>query len=391
MRPSLNILDDELTAGSSTRRCASWPRSAWRSAGRRCAGGCSTTACLSTTAANGCSSRATSWRRRSRPRRPRSCCTTVTASRTPTSAATGSTSSRARPASRSSTTGPARRAWRTRPTSSSTSASPTGSPTSRTSPRPSRPTTTSRPQVSDAWRLYMTLTNSKKPVVSGAFTEHGVPRMVEMMQLFRRRPGRPHRPADVDLHDHRDRQLPVQRGLLPEPHRLRRGGHRGRDRAGHADGPDRAGDDRRRHGLPHGRRPGRDHDGPDRPARRAGPVRRGAGDVPHEDRQLADVGHRGAPARRGVRRGRQVARPADAVVHGPVGRPDPRRPGRRGDVRQRAHRGARRGQLRVRARGCSTSCSCSACPSSSSTTRCAARRSASCARSSRSTTCRSAS
>jgi trimethylamine--corrinoid protein Co-methyltransferase len=40
-------------------------------------------------------------------------------------------------------------------------------------------------QVSDAWRLYMILTNSKKPVVSGAFTEHGVPRMAEMMQLFR--------------------------------------------------------------------------------------------------------------------------------------------------------------------------------------------------------------
>jgi trimethylamine--corrinoid protein Co-methyltransferase len=40
--------------------------------------------------------------------------------------------------------------------------------------------------VSDAWRLYMLLTNSRKPVVSGAFSEHGVPRMVEMMQLFRR-------------------------------------------------------------------------------------------------------------------------------------------------------------------------------------------------------------
>jgi trimethylamine--corrinoid protein Co-methyltransferase len=39
--------------------------------------------------------------------------------------------------------------------------------------------------VSDAWRLYMVLMNSKRPVVSGAFTEHGVPRMVEMMQLFR--------------------------------------------------------------------------------------------------------------------------------------------------------------------------------------------------------------
>jgi trimethylamine--corrinoid protein Co-methyltransferase len=40
-------------------------------------------------------------------------------------------------------------------------------------------------QVSDAWRLYLTLITSKKPVVSGAFSEHGVPRMVEMMRLFR--------------------------------------------------------------------------------------------------------------------------------------------------------------------------------------------------------------
>jgi trimethylamine--corrinoid protein Co-methyltransferase len=41
-------------------------------------------------------------------------------------------------------------------------------------------------QVSDAWRLYMLLTTSRKPMVSGAFTEHGVPRMRDMMQLFRR-------------------------------------------------------------------------------------------------------------------------------------------------------------------------------------------------------------
>ncbi|MGH2408371.1 MAG: trimethylamine methyltransferase family protein [Candidatus Limnocylindrales bacterium] len=41
-------------------------------------------------------------------------------------------------------------------------------------------------RVSDAWRLYMCLTNSRKPVVSGAFTEHGVLRMAEMLQLFRR-------------------------------------------------------------------------------------------------------------------------------------------------------------------------------------------------------------
>jgi trimethylamine--corrinoid protein Co-methyltransferase len=40
-------------------------------------------------------------------------------------------------------------------------------------------------QVSDAWRLFLVLTNSKRPVVSGAFTEHGTGRMVEMLQLFR--------------------------------------------------------------------------------------------------------------------------------------------------------------------------------------------------------------
>ncbi len=42
------------------------------------------------------------------------------------------------------------------------------------------------PGVSDAWRLFLCLTHSRKPVVSGAFTEHGVGRMAEMMQLFRR-------------------------------------------------------------------------------------------------------------------------------------------------------------------------------------------------------------
>lgn len=41
------------------------------------------------------------------------------------------------------------------------------------------------PQVSDAWRLYMTLLNSKQPVVSGAFGERGVPRLAELLALFR--------------------------------------------------------------------------------------------------------------------------------------------------------------------------------------------------------------
>ena len=40
-------------------------------------------------------------------------------------------------------------------------------------------------QVSDAWRLYMTLTTSKKPVVTGAFSEDGTERMVQMLEMFR--------------------------------------------------------------------------------------------------------------------------------------------------------------------------------------------------------------
>jgi trimethylamine---corrinoid protein Co-methyltransferase len=42
------------------------------------------------------------------------------------------------------------------------------------------------PAIADAWRLYLVLTQAQRPVVSGAFTEHGVPRMAEMLALFRR-------------------------------------------------------------------------------------------------------------------------------------------------------------------------------------------------------------
>lgn len=39
--------------------------------------------------------------------------------------------------------------------------------------------------MADAWRLYMVLAHSKRPVVSGAFTAYGVPRMGELMARFR--------------------------------------------------------------------------------------------------------------------------------------------------------------------------------------------------------------
>lgn len=39
--------------------------------------------------------------------------------------------------------------------------------------------------IADAWRLYMVLSFSTRPVVSGAFTHFGVPRMGEIMSFFR--------------------------------------------------------------------------------------------------------------------------------------------------------------------------------------------------------------
>ncbi len=39
--------------------------------------------------------------------------------------------------------------------------------------------------IADAWRLYLVLAHSKRPVVSGAFTSWGVPRMGQIMALFR--------------------------------------------------------------------------------------------------------------------------------------------------------------------------------------------------------------
>jgi trimethylamine--corrinoid protein Co-methyltransferase len=39
--------------------------------------------------------------------------------------------------------------------------------------------------MADGWRLYLVLAHSRKPVVSGAFTSYGVPRMGEIMSRFR--------------------------------------------------------------------------------------------------------------------------------------------------------------------------------------------------------------
>ncbi len=40
--------------------------------------------------------------------------------------------------------------------------------------------------IADAWRLYISMAHSRKPIVTGAFTHHGVPRMARMMECFRK-------------------------------------------------------------------------------------------------------------------------------------------------------------------------------------------------------------
>ncbi|MEX1335520.1 MAG: trimethylamine methyltransferase family protein [Candidatus Limnocylindrales bacterium] len=42
------------------------------------------------------------------------------------------------------------------------------------------------PLISDAWRLYLLLRYSTKAFISGTFSEHGVPRLVQLMELYRR-------------------------------------------------------------------------------------------------------------------------------------------------------------------------------------------------------------
>ena len=42
------------------------------------------------------------------------------------------------------------------------------------------------PLISDAWRLYLLLCYTTKAFVSGAFSEHAVPRLVQLMSLYRR-------------------------------------------------------------------------------------------------------------------------------------------------------------------------------------------------------------
>ena len=328
--------------------CASWPRPGMeiRGAGDAPAAARGRSADRRSPAIAS-ASRATSSSVPSPLRRGASCSTTATASRTPTSVATGSTSCPARADSRSSTIGRARFGWPTRPTSSSTSALGDG-----LSHIPYLATAFStnadiEAQVSDAWRLYMILTNTRKPVVSGAFTEHGVPRMAAMMELFRRdRADLVARPMSIftitatgnfrysedccqNLIDCVEAGIPVEivpvtlMGLIAPVTLVGATVFHTVDVLA---------------GITMAQvvRPGR-----------TGPLRRSSGHVPHEGGLLAHGGHRGAPPRRRLRRRGQAPRPALPVVHGALRWQDRRCPGRGRDVRVRAARRAGRRELHL--------------------------------------------
>ena len=78
-------------------------------------------------------------------------------------------------------------------------------------------------QIADAWRLYLAC-STERPVVSGAFTRARRAADGELMELFRADRADLVAQPDDHLHRHRNRQLPLRRGLLPEPARLRRRG-----------------------------------------------------------------------------------------------------------------------------------------------------------------------
>ena len=187
MRPTLNVLSDELIdriLDEAMRRPGR--RSGWRSAARRCASGSSTPACRRTPAGRvlfprdvverAIATAPSSFVLYDRDGEPHADLGGDRVHFVPGLERPAGP----RPPDRRGAPG------RTRPTSSSTSGSPTACKHIAYLATAFSTNDDIEAQVSDAWRLYMCLTNSKKPVVSGAFTEHGVPRMVEMMQLFRR-------------------------------------------------------------------------------------------------------------------------------------------------------------------------------------------------------------
>ena len=226
-------------------------------------------------------------------------------------------------------------------------------------------------QVSDAWRLYMTLTNSKKPVVSGAFTEHGVGRMVEMMALFRddlddlrARPMsiftitatgnfRYSEDSCQNLIDCVEAGIPVEivpvtlMGLIAPVTTVGATVFHTIDVLA---------------GITMAQviRPGR-----------AGPVRRRAGDLPHEDRRRRrwPPSRRSSSTRRTWRSPRRSTCRASRTWPSPTGRSSTHRPEPRRSARALSRRSP--ASTASAAQGCSTSCWSSTCPSSSSTTRCA--------------------
>ena len=183
--------------------------------------------------------------------------------------------------------------------------------------------------MADAWRLYLVLAHSKRPVVSGAFTAWGVPRMGQVMAMFRAGKRGPGAQADGHLHLLPEHAAALGRGPGREHHGLRRVGHPDRDRAGAAARHDLARHHGRRAGAAHGGGAVGAHHRADRAARHAGDLRRRAGVVPHAAHDQPDDRGRGAAALLRLRAGREAAEAAAArrTWRSPTPSSTTRRPG----------------------------------------------------------------
>jgi trimethylamine--corrinoid protein Co-methyltransferase len=207
-------------------------------------------------------------------------------------------------------------------------------------------------QVSDAWRLYMCMTTSKKPIVSGAFSEEGVPRMVEMMQMFRADRAdlieKPGEDSCQNLLDCVEAGIPVEivpvtlMGLIAPVTLV---GALVFHCVDVLTGITMAQIVRPGAPVLFGGAPATFHMKAASSPMAA--IEAQHGNVPHEGREFPDGRDRGAAPQRGVRADREIARLADAGLHGAERRKNARRTRWWRDIQQRAACGDRRRELGV--------------------------------------------
>ena len=161
--------------------------------------------------------------------------------------------------------------------------------------------------IADAWRLYMVLSFSKRPIVSGAFTHFGVPRMGELMSYFREgREDLVKKPMSI-FTCCPNTPLALGRGSHQQHHRLRGVGNPDRDRAGAAPRDDLPLDHRRSARAPYRGGGERPRHRPEDPSGNARSLRRRSRELPHAAHDEPHDRGRSAPGLLRLRPGGEVS------------------------------------------------------------------------------------